>query len=281
MASLYILILMTPTAKLFLSLQQVPQPLLSLEKRHSTPHYAAGPLGNQGCRREGGRQRGGQKRSRGRDRESAISRKKLFLSHSPHLKHSSIFPPSLRKRLTFVWSLWEVGIRSRTMGLPTVRGWEEPSQISQPEDWLIRPLSLPSHRPHINTFAPIVPHPHAAGFALPNSQFCPRQFERKFLTDNLPQIDLSERPTAPHQLVGSWVWVLGPGSSWGGLFHTKALGCECTCRTAEVEEMVECSWGWWWVCMKKFLRTNLLEQPHLNNLPAYIVQIGHSFISLI
>lgn len=37
MASLYILILMTPTAKLRLSLQQVPQPLSSLEKRRSTP----------------------------------------------------------------------------------------------------------------------------------------------------------------------------------------------------------------------------------------------------
>lgn len=211
---------------------------------------------------EGREEEGKRDRGRVRLRESAISRKYVFLSHFPHLKHSSISPPpSLRKRLTFVWSLWEVGIRSRTMGLPTVRGWEEPSQISQPEDWLIRPLSLPSHRPHINTFAPIVPHPHAAGFALPNSQFCPRQFERKFLTDNLPQIDLSERPTAPHQLVGFWVWVLGPGSSWGGLFHTEALGCECTCRTAEVEEMVECCRRRFLVCGEKFFRINLLEQP--------------------
>lgn len=43
------------------------------------------------------------------------------------------------------------------MGLPTVRAREEPSQISEPGDGLIRPLSLPSHRPHINTFNPIVP----------------------------------------------------------------------------------------------------------------------------
>lgn len=100
--------------------------------------------------------------------------------------------PPLRKRLTFVWSLWEVGIRSGTMGLPTVRGWEEPSQISQPEDWLIRPLSLPSHRPHINTFAPHCPPPSCSGICSPQQpvlstavraevshwQFAPNRFVR-------------------------------------------------------------------------------------------------------
>lgn len=128
--------------------------------------------------------------------ESQPSLVNKFLSHFPHLKHGSIFtphsPPPLRKRLTFVWSLWEVGIRSRTMGLPTVRGWEEPSQISQPEDWLIRPLSLPSHRPHINTFAPHCPPPSCSGICSPQQpvlskavraevshwQFAPNRFVR-------------------------------------------------------------------------------------------------------
>lgn len=38
---------------------------------------------------------------------------------------------------------------------------------------------------------------------------------------------------------------LGSGSGFlrrGELFHTEALGCERTCRTAEVEELVECPW---------------------------------------
>lgn len=94
MASLYILILMTPTAKLFLSLPQVPQPHLSLEKRLSTPHYEAGPLARAikaAGEKDEGREEG--KRHRGRVRELAISRKEVFLSHFPHLSTVRYPPP--------------------------------------------------------------------------------------------------------------------------------------------------------------------------------------------
>ncbi|TSL47630.1 Nuclear receptor subfamily 2 group E member 1 [Bagarius yarrelli] len=83
------------------------------------------------------------------------------------------------------------------MGLPMERTRVKPSQISQPRDQLIRPLSGPSHCQHINTFTAHCPDPPAAGFSPSNSQFCPRQLRRKFLTDNLPQIDLSESVHQP------------------------------------------------------------------------------------
>ena len=146
----------------------------------------------------------------------------FFLSHFPpswntgrYFSPPHLPSPPLRKRLTFVWSLWEVGIRGGTMGLPTVRGWEEPSQISQPEDWLIRPLSLPSHRPHINTFAPHCPPPSCSGICSPQQpvlstavraevshwQFAPNRFVR------------ASNCTAPT------LWVSGFGFwVWGGFF---------------------------------------------------------------
>ncbi|GAA6091081.1 uncharacterized [Tachysurus ichikawai] len=83
------------------------------------------------------------------------------------------------------------------MGLPMERTRVKPSQISQPRDQLIRPLSGPSHCQHINTFTAHCPDPPAAGFSPSNSQFCPSQLRRKFLTDNLPQIDLSESVHQP------------------------------------------------------------------------------------
>lgn len=88
------------------------------------------------------------------------------------------------------------------MGLPMERTRVKPSQISQPRDQLIRPLSDPSHCQHINTFRAHCPDPPAVGFSPSNSQFCPGQLRRKFLTDNLPQIDLSESIHRPASQTG-------------------------------------------------------------------------------
>lgn len=187
MASLYILILMTSSAKLPLSLQQVPQFHSSPQKTHSTS-----TIQQRRAIKTANEEEEKNDIKSGGVLESQPSLANKFLSHFPRLEHGSIFFPPLRKRLTFVWSLWEVGIRNRTMGLPTVRGWEEPSQISQPGDWLIRPLSLPSHRPHINTFTPHCPPPSCSGICSPQQpvlsttvraevshwQFAPNRFVR-------------------------------------------------------------------------------------------------------
>ncbi|KAK5612604.1 hypothetical protein CRENBAI_010695 [Crenichthys baileyi] len=125
-----------------------------------------------------------------------VPRKQVFESLSPAETwvdiphpHASLHPPSLEKEIDFC--------------LEFVRSGNQNLDNGTPHGERLRGAISNHHRPHINTFAPhFPPHPHAAGFALPNSQFCPRQFERKFLTDNLPQIDFSERPTeAPHRPV--------------------------------------------------------------------------------
>lgn len=111
MASLYILILMTPAAKPPLSLQQVPLPHSSLKPQdHSTSHYPPPPLGNKDRKWRGWRQRGGKKDIKsGRGvRESVISGKYVFESLSPAETRVDILPPWERDWLLFgVCEKWE------------------------------------------------------------------------------------------------------------------------------------------------------------------------------
>lgn len=192
MASLYILILMTPTAKLFLSLQQVPQPHLSLEKRHSTPNYAAAPLGNQGCRREGWRKRGGQKRYRGRVRVSHLSQISIFESLSSSETQFDISPPPLEKEIDFCLEFVRSGNQKQDNGTPhgerlrgaisnqSARGLTNPSIV---------PPQPPAAHQHIH---PHCPPPSCSGICSPQQpvlseavraevshwQFAPNRFVR-------------------------------------------------------------------------------------------------------
>lgn len=98
MASLYILILMTPAAKPALSLQQVPQPPLESEKPrdHSTSRYHQ-PA------RDTKRRRGRTTAQRGKDAKSKVKTgdpssshmANKFLTHFPWLKHGVhiLLPP--------------------------------------------------------------------------------------------------------------------------------------------------------------------------------------------
>lgn len=104
----------------------------------------------------------------------------------------------------------------------------------------IVPPQPPAAHQHIR---PHCPPPSCSGICSPQQpvlseavraevshwQFAPNRFVRA-----------SNRTTPTCGFLG-----LGSGSGFlwrGELFHTEALGCERTCRTAEVEELVECPW---------------------------------------
>lgn len=180
------------------------------------------------------------------------------------------------------------------MGLPTARGWEEPSQISQPGDWLIRPLSLPSHRPHINTFAPHCPPPSCSGICSPQQP----------VLSKAVRAEVSHWQFAPNRIVrasnyltnlwvsgfGHWVWAFSdmmtgprrevntcpPTQVWQGgvsmlyskswiLFmkHSKMLFTEHFKETDFYAEVINTKNSIFFTCLPQIKKQLLLKQHKL------------------
>lgn len=99
-------------------------------------------------------------------------------------------PPPYKKEIDFCLEFVKSGARGPVNGAPRGAGWVELARIAQPRPQLIRPLCGPPGRPRrSSTSGPLFGLAGPRDLPFSNSRFCPRQFERKFLTDNLPQID--------------------------------------------------------------------------------------------
>ena len=120
-------------------------------------------------------------------------------------------PPPYKKEIDFCLEFVKSGVRDPVNGAPRGAGWVELARVAQPRPQLIRPLCGPPGRPRrSSTSGPLFGLAGPRDLPFSNSRFCPRQFERKFLTDNLPQIDRFVRSDLREGSKKPPAWRLGP-----------------------------------------------------------------------